>query len=184
MVGDRTVLALDLGQDCGWAFGKNGVIEASGTATFKKANTHPGYEFAKFREFLHDFRSVDMILYERVSGFKGAGAAMNYGAYKSQLMVFSYTHTIKMQNMKPGDIKRLFTGNGNAPKEEMCRVAHKLGWSGGMPGTRIDHDECDALALLWCVYHEHGIQPRLKSRERIIPSVAKLHVANAPTSGA
>jgi len=157
----RTTLALDLGKDMGWAYGVDGVILYSGTACHVTKNAHSAHQFLKFEEWLFQFKDVNSILFERVSGFKGFQAAMNYGAYKAILQRFCLIHGIQTQNMRPNDIKKMFTGNGNAPKELMCETAHKLGWRGGMLGTRIDHDECDAIALLYCVYKALGITPRI-----------------------
>lgn len=163
--GDRYVLSLDLGTTFGWALGKNGVIIASGSVLLADKDGHSAQPFLRFEQWLFNFKNVDCILYEKVSGFKGFQAAINYGGYVAILKRFCLIHGITTQNMKPNELKKMFTGNGNAKKELMCDVARKLGWQKGMPGTRIDNDEADAVALLWCVYRASGIAPRFASAD-------------------
>lgn len=162
-MGDRVTLAIDIGTTFGWALGKNGIITHSGSITLPPPEPHPGHRFIKFHEFLMEFKNVNEIYYERVPGFKSGDAAKMYGAQQALIQMHCLVHGIRMRSMRPGDIKRLFTGNGNAPKEMMCEIAHKLGWQGGHAGTRLDHDECDAIALMWIIYKELGYEPRFET---------------------
>jgi len=59
-------------------------------------------------------------------------------------------------------VKKEFTGNGHAKKEEICRVAHRLGWTHGHPDTDTDHDEADALAIIWVHLTRNEMNPTLE----------------------
>lgn len=157
---DFTTLALDLGSTFGFAVGINGVIVKSGEVGLSAKDSHPGRRWLKFQEWLYQYHTVNEILYEEVQAFRSSDASMCYGALRSHLQVFALVHGIRMGTLTPGQIKGDFTGNGNAKKEIMCEVAMNLGWQNGVRGTREFNNECDAIALLWCVYSRRGIQPR------------------------
>lgn len=158
------VLSLDLASTFGWALGnhdgKRGVITHSGEIDLSRKDTHPGHRFLKFNEFLHKFTGVKEILYEDVPRFESAGAARVYCGLLAHLQVFCLAQNIRLTNMKPGSIKKHFTGHGNAKKEVMCEVAHRLGWGGGHKGTDMAHNECDAIALMWVVFTIRGLDPK------------------------
>lgn len=160
------VLSLDLASTFGWALGntdgKKGFITHSGEIELASKDLHPGHRFLKFTEFLSKFRGVKEILYEDVPRFESAGAARVYCGLLAHLQVFCLTQGIRLSNMKPGTIKKHFTGSGNANKKMMCEVAHKIGWGGGHPGTEIAHNECDAIALMWVVFTIRGLDPEFK----------------------
>lgn len=159
---DFTILSIDLGSTFGYALGKNGVIVESGEVTLSAAHAHPGHRWLKFGEWLHRFRDVNEILVEDVPGFKSSDAAKVHGALLGKVQEFSLVHGIRMGALTPGQIKGDFTGNGNAKKEVMCDVAINLGWRNGVRGTRQNNNECDAIALLWCVYKRRCVVPSFK----------------------
>lgn len=158
------VLSLDLASTFGWALGNHdgnkGTITHSGEISLIHKDAHPGNRFLKFNEFLTKFRGVKEILYEDVPRFESAAAARVYCGLLAHLQVFALVQGIRLTNMKPGSIKKHFTGHGNAKKETMCEVAHKLGWGGGHAGTDMAHNECDAIALMWVVFTIRGWDPK------------------------
>jgi len=158
------VLSLDIASTFGWALGEHdgrqGVVTHSGEISLIAKDAHPGTRFLRFNEFLSKFRGVKEILYEDVPRFESAGAARVYCGLLAHLQVFCLVQGIRLTNMKPGSIKKHFTGNGNANKEMMCDTAHKLGWGGGMAGTQLAHNECDAIALMWVVFTIRGLDPK------------------------
>lgn len=158
------VLSLDLASTFGWALGKHdgekSLIMQMGEITLLQKDAHPGDRFLRFNGFLDKFRGVKEILYEDVPRFESAGAARVYCGLLAQLQVFCLVQGIRLTNMKPGTIKKHFTGHGNANKSMMCEVGHKIGWGGGHPGTDMAHNECDAMALMWVVFTIRGWEPK------------------------
>ena len=164
-MGDFITLSIDLGSTIGYAVGKSGVIVESGEVTLSAQQTHPGHRFLKFQQWLGKFIDsncrpmIDEILFEDVPRFESAAAAKVYGGLLATLSIFSLAHRIRMRSLKANQVKKDFTGHGNAKKEVMCEVAHRLGWKRGTPGTMNNHNECDAIALLWVIYARGGIEP-------------------------
>lgn len=160
------VLSLDLASTFGWALGehdgKNGVVTHSGEISLIAKDAHPATRFLRFNEFLNKFRGVKEILYEDVMfhGQNGHAAARVYCGLLAQLQIFCLVQGIRMSAMSPSSIKKHFAGSGKATKEMMCETAHKLGWGGGMAGTQLAHNECDAIALMWVVMTIRGLDPK------------------------
>lgn len=158
-MGDFTSLALDLGSTFGWAIGTNGVIKASGEVSLSAKDSHPGHRWIKWQEWLYQHRTVNEILFEDVSGFKGFEAAKIYGAQLGVLQIFCLQHGIRMCSLSPQQVKKDFTSKGNANKFQMCDVALNLGWRHGERETDRLHNECDAIALMWVIYTRRLIAP-------------------------
>lgn len=159
-MGDFTSLALDLGSTFGWAIGKNGVVVRSGEVLLSAASSHPGHRWMKFDEWLvENTKGVDEIYYENVTGGKSWQAAVVYGAQLGVLQKFCLAHGLRMCCLKPGQVKKDFTGNGNAKKQLMCNTALNLGWKNGIRDSDHMHNECDAIALLWVIYSRRLIKP-------------------------
>lgn len=155
-----TILSLDLGTNLGWCLVQGGQYRFSGTLNLPDSKMDPGLRFVKFQNWLQDFRGVNEIYYEDVPRFESKWSAMAYCGLLAILMVFRLTHGIRVTCIKSNSVKKEFTGNGNADKQHMCKVAHKLGWPGGHPGTDIDHDEADAVATAWVILKRKGVEMR------------------------
>lgn len=162
MTRDFTTLSIDLGSTFGWALGKNGTVTHSGEIALSHKDAHPGNRFLRFHEFLSNFRSVNEVLYEDVPRFESAASARVYCGMLAMLQVFCLVQGIRMSSMKSNSVKKAFTTNGNCSKTMMCEMAHKLGWRGGKLGTDIEHNACDAIALLWVVYTKRGVEPKFE----------------------
>lgn len=154
-----TTLSIDLGSTCGYCIGRDGVIIESGEVSLYSKESHPGHRWMKFQEWLIKYNYVNEILFEDVPQFKSASAAKVYGALLGVLQIFSLAHGIRMCSLKPTQIKKDFTGYGNAKKDVMCDVAMRLGWRNGVEGTMNNNNECDAIALYWVVCARRGIEP-------------------------
>lgn len=162
-MGEFVTLSLDLGLTFGWAVGKsdgqNGIIESSGELALAINHAHPGHRWLKWQEWLYQYRNVNEILYEDVTGFRSGDAAKSYGAMLSHLHVFCLVHGIRTGSLTPMQVKEDFTGLKMAKKEQMCDVAMNLGWKKGTRDTRELNNECDAIALLWVVYTRRLVRP-------------------------
>jgi len=151
-----TILSLDLGTTCGWCFIAGGEYRYSGILELPKHSVDPGHHFLTFRNWLQKFHGVSEIIYEEVPRFESKAAAQVYCGQRAEVHVFRKIHGMRLSNIKSNSVKKAFTGNGNAPKELMCKVAHQLGWQHGHADTDIDHDEADAVATAWVVLQRRG----------------------------
>lgn len=163
-MGEFVTLALDLGTTYGWSLGINGQIVRSGELTLAtdSQKLHPGHRWIKWQEWLYQFRDVNEIVYEDVTffGTNGYLTARVYCGLLAVLQTFSLQHGIRLRCLSPSAVKKEFAGNGRADKKMMCDVAINLGWKNGKRGTDINHNECDAVALLWVIYNRDRKNPR------------------------
>ena len=139
-----TLLALDLGTDCGFAIFKDGKF-ISGT---KKLGTYKekfGARFYEFRKWLLNIiakHNIEAIYFERVYGHKGVEAAHCYGGFLYMLASVCFQQNIPCTGLTVQAIKKFMTGKANATKDEMITAARQKGFS---PET---DDEADAIAIM------------------------------------
>lgn len=154
-------LSLDISKFTGYALVEGNQLIKSGVRDFSvKASEHIGKRGIKFYNFLLSIGQVDEIYYEKVmfsGGFKNAAGnwtgATNDGRelYHGFLMLvnmYAAGFGIPLFGIHVSTLKKQFTGNGHADKEQMVARAHELGWKGGQVGTSLYHDQVDAIALL------------------------------------
>lgn len=139
----KTILALDLGNEFGWAIKQN-TISSGWERLAAKNNKFPGYRFQAFNHRLTEQNDVgiDAIYFEDVKRHAGVLAAHAYGGYLAMLQVWAYKRKIPCIGIGVGVIKKNWTGKGNASKQMMIDEAKRRGidvWN---------HNEVDALALL------------------------------------
>jgi Holliday junction resolvasome RuvABC endonuclease subunit len=143
------VLALDLGSHTGHALLRaDGRIE-SGTERFNaKAKDGEGMRFVYFKQWLREVKTcnpeLSRIAFERViGGVPGqVYAAQVYGGFLATLMVFCEHHGIPYEGLHVGTIKKAWTGNGAAKKQDMINRCRELSFD---PKT---DNEADAIAIL------------------------------------
>lgn len=141
------ILALDLGQSCGWAMNINGKIK-SGVWNLKPSKfDSSGVKFVKFRHFLElelIIGGVEKVYYEAVRMHRAIDAAQAYGGYVSQLQVVCHEFDIPYEGVAVQTIKKHGTGKGTADKDMMVAAAVKK-----FKGINIINDDhADALWLL------------------------------------
>lgn len=140
-----TVLALDLGTKTGFAALVHGAI-VSGTQDFKTSRYEStAMRFVRFLNFLEELHRQDPVthvIYEEVRRHKGVDAAHAYGGFMAHLLTFCEQRNIAVEALSVGDIKRHWTGKGNASKEDMIAAAERYGYA------VKDDNEADALAML------------------------------------
>lgn len=161
-MGDFKTLSIDIGSTFGYCVGKNGVIVESGEVTLSAGAvglTHPGHRWMRFQKWLGQYADVNEILFEDVQFVTSPQQMKVYGGLLAILQVFSLAHGIRMSSLTPGQIKKDFTGMGNAKKDVLCDVAIRLGWKNGVAGTMNNHNEADAIALFWTVSVRRGVEP-------------------------
>ena len=138
-----SILALDLGNKFGWAIKQNSTIDSGWEKLSTNAKNH-GKKFYLFSCWLReqDNLDIDKVYHEDVRNHAGVYAAHAYGGYLAILQVWAYKREIECVGVGVGQIKKFWTGKGNASKEMMIAEANKRGFE-----TQNDN-ESDALALL------------------------------------
>jgi Holliday junction resolvasome RuvABC endonuclease subunit len=148
--GDPTgsaVLALDLGENTGWAVRNADSAIASGTVEFKPSRWEGGgMIYLRFRAWLQEVDEtaggVGAVYFEEVRSHRGVAAAHAYGGFLAHLTAWAEANKIPYAGVPVGTIKRHATGNGNASKEAVIAAVRALGFD------PADDNEADALALL------------------------------------
>lgn len=169
----RYVLGLDIATSTGWAVMEDGVIIHSGTLDMSlKPHNRRGDRLVKFFNFLSSkehgpFEEVSLgeligaVVYEDVTPSSGGG-----GFHKSQsanklyfnmqgiVEMFATQLRIAEEKIHPSTLKKAFTGNGRATKEDIGRAAEEIGWTGAKWQNHpqkglilLNDDEADAIAL-------------------------------------
>jgi crossover junction endodeoxyribonuclease RuvC len=148
--GDPTgnaVLALDLGQETGWAVHNTDGAIASGTVEFKPSRWEGGgMIYLRFRAWLQEVDEtaggVGAVYFEEVRSHRGVAAAHAYGGFLAHLTAWAEANRIPYAGVPVGTIKRHVTGKGNADKDAVIAAVRALGFE------PKDDNEADALALL------------------------------------
>jgi len=141
------ILALDLGQNAGWAVRNADGAIASGTAEFKPGRFEgEGMVFLRFRAWLQEVDGttggVDAVYFEEVRSHRGVAAAHAYGGFLAHLTAWAEANKIPYRGIPVATIKRHVAGKGNADKDAVIAAVRALGFD------PADDNEADALALL------------------------------------
>lgn len=149
------ILAIDIGTQCGWALGTRGGAITGGTENFAPAK-HGGHgpRWLAFRQFLtataRTVGEVHAVYFEDVKRHEGVLAAHAYGGFLAMLQAWCATNHIAMHPLGVGEIKKHWTGKGNANKAMMIAAAKDLGHA------PVDDNHADALAILALARHIEG----------------------------
>jgi len=149
------VLALDLGQSCGWAMKLPDDTVVSGTEIFKPSRFEShGMTYLRFRAWLaelHASTPLATIFFEEVRAHRGVSAAHAYGAFAGILTSWAEECGVPYLAVPVSHIKRHVAAKGNSSKEAVMAGVRKLKFN---PQT---FDEADALALLdWAFYNRQS----------------------------
>lgn len=141
---DKSFLALDLGTSTGFCIGTE-ASHISGHWSMKPGRFEGGgMRFVKFRTRLSELAAaykIDVCYYEEVRRHKGTDAAHVYGGLMAVLTAWCEEQGIPYEGLPVGEIKKAWTGNGNASKEMMIDECVDRGYQ---PQTS---DEADAIAI-------------------------------------
>ena len=151
---NECILALDLGTETGWAIRLNTGVIFTGTS---KHIPHKSNQlmnrwslFIAMLNKLADKGEIQVVYYEEVRRHLGTQAAHIYGGFKALLEQWCQERNIQMKGVGVGEIKKFWTGRGNAQKKDMEQEAERRGF------IVKDDNEADALALLHYGMKEHG----------------------------
>ena len=147
------ILSVDQATKCGWAMS----VTESGVWDFSiKKDESGGMRLIRFRaklEEVHKLTPLDLITYERVSGFH-KNALIVSAQLTSVIQVFCHDHGIEHRAFSAGEIKKWATGKGNANKEKMIASAVAK-WANQI--NIIDDNHADALHLLSLTKNSLGL---------------------------
>lgn len=138
-------LALDLGNETGWATDSSGIIE-SGSENFRsKRHEGAGMCFLKFRRWLDRRRPLlSEVVFESVDFPQKTYSAHAYGGFAGTLMSWCEEYSIPYRGIPVRTIKKFISGKGNASKEKVMSSLKEKGFS------FVNDNEADALAILLC----------------------------------
>lgn len=146
------ILAIDLGTQCGFAVGCEGVMESHGAWDLKiKTAESPAMRPIKMRDrVLAQFQAastagqpIDVVWFEDIKQRPASAAAGHvYGELRGALMAACHDAGKPFTSITPGPWKKHLTGKGNAGKSAIMAAVRALGWH---PETQ---DAADALGLL------------------------------------
>jgi Holliday junction resolvasome RuvABC endonuclease subunit len=144
----KTILALDLGTQLGWAMQVSGGVIYSGTESFKPGRYEGGgMRYLRFRRWLDEVEkssqdAISAVYFEEVRRHMSTDSAHVYGGFLATLTAWCESNGIPYQGVPVGTWKKSACEKGNASKEDVI-AAMKL--KGHRPKN---DDESDALAIL------------------------------------
>lgn len=141
------ILALDLGNKYGFAIKQSASIHSGFERLVSKPGINPGKKFHLFDTWLsYDLpKGIKHVYYEDVKRHVSLYNARAYCGYLAILQAWCSRNNIKCEGVGVGQIKKFWTGKGNATKEMMIEGARRRGFDVS------DDNHADALALLHCV---------------------------------
>lgn len=147
----KSLLALDLGTQCGYALGGQGRL-ITGTWELSPGRYEGGgMRFVKFRTCLNkllEADAFDMAVFEEVRRHRGTDAAHIYGGLMGTFTAWCEERKIPYKGIPVQSIKKYATGRGNADKTSVKMAVTGWGYS------PRDDNEADAIALWHCVWNE------------------------------
>lgn len=149
----RSIVALDLGSQTGWAARlRTGAIISDSESLTIGRHMSAGAKFLELSRLLGQIETrcdgIDLLVLEDVMSHKGTIAAQMYGGFVATIVAWCDNRGISYAGVPVGTIKKFATGHGNASKPMMVEFARSK-------GIEVkDHNQADALALLfWAVEH-------------------------------
>lgn len=150
--GARCIIALDLGTQLGWStLDVNGNVRHGSISFHAKKTDGAGQRWLKFSAHLsalrRDLGEIHAAYYEHVMAhgtkqFPNTIAAHVYGGFLAQLEVFCDVNRIRLEKVSVTTVKKVWTGFGNATKDEMVAEAKRRGF------RPTDDNAADSLAIL------------------------------------
>lgn len=151
------ILALDLGTTTGYALGtRDGSVKGGSESFSPKRCGGYGQRWLAFRQWLADtgksVGEIHAVYYEDVKRHEGVLAAHAYGGFLAHLEAWCAINRIPLKPVGVGEVKKHWTGKGNANKEAMIETAKAKGF------RPVDDNHADALAILsYARLHEQPV---------------------------
>lgn len=158
------ILAIDLGTKAGWRLRRADGKYAGGSLDFSGSSKRIGQRYFYFRRFLWraaknvEPDGLEAVIYEKVQFMPnkrgGLMAAQAWAGFEAVLTSWCEHMEIRYLMVPVGTLKKHFTGNGHATKDDMLHRARALGF------RPKDDNEADAIALMEFWEAEHEGRPR------------------------
>lgn len=143
----KTILALDLANQTGWAVGHQGRVLKHGTQKLlQKTSESKGMPLIRLEKFLNDMvaAGVSLICFEDIKQSpKSVAAGHTFGRLSGVVMKFCEERNIDYCGINVGSWKKGLTGKGNANKDLIMDEITQLGFS------VESQDEADAIGILF-----------------------------------
>lgn len=148
------ILALDLGQHCGWAYSGHDRRILFGTEKFeRKKSEDVGIVWLRFATWVSDIASAsdcELIAYEDIMAHRGTIASHWYGGFWAHTTAMAAKANIRCIGVGVKTIKMSACGRGDAGKNDIVMAMIRKGHN------PMNDNEADALALLHHVLKNHG----------------------------
>lgn len=147
----KSILALDLGSQLGWAVKLQGGPVTSGSVSFKPGRFEgAGMSFLRFRQWLDEVATttggIEAVYFEEVRAHAGTLAAQVYGGFLGHLTAWCEANGVPYLGVPVATIKKSATGKGNADKQAIIAAVRAKGFH------PQNDNEADAIALLlWAI---------------------------------
>lgn len=154
------ILAIDLGTTTGWALGTRDGSVKGGSESFAPSKCGGyGQRWLAFRQFLSEtgkaVGEIHAVYYEDVKRHEGVLAAHAYGGFLAHLEAWCAINRIPLKPVGVGEVKKHWTGKGNANKAAMIEAARAKGI------RVVDDNHADAVAILSYAREQEGVAAEL-----------------------
>lgn len=162
MIVAGNVLSLDLATRLGWASGTFDSMPIFGAHQLTSYGEDTGRYLADFDDWLQatlDFEQPELVIYEAPSVFAKSNPVTQEKLYSlaGHTQLVCHRRGIRRKSANPSQVKKHWTGKGNAKKPEMVDFARRYGF------RTTDDNEADALAVWWWCVECYGTD---EQRER------------------
>lgn len=157
-----TIIALDLATATGYAVGRPGAVPEFGTKVLPSTGNDVGRYIAALEDWLTgviDFYEPVLIVFEAPSVFMKTTPVTieKLVGLTGETQRICYRRGVPNRSANPSQVKKFWTGKGNAKKPDMEATARRLGF-------RVDDDnQADALAIWYFAVDCYG---STEARER------------------
>lgn len=162
------IMTFDLAANTGFAKGTPDGQPSFGSHAFTSTGDNFGRHQANVREWLTQILIVErptLIGYEQPSlfGITTPATVIKLCAYASTIeeLCLKENFDIPVRQINPSQLKKFWTGKGNAKKDEMVAFAKRYGF------MVANHDEADAVAMWFFMLNCYGTEEQKKRVEQM-----------------
>lgn len=146
------ILALDLATHCGWATNAPHEEPDFGTEVLPSTGKDVGPFIGAYDVWLRrmlDEQKPALVIYEQPSIFAKTtpDTVIKLNGLATHTEWLCFRRSVPIRSANPSKLKKFFTGNGKAKKDEMVAAARRRGWK------VTDDNQADACAVrAWAIF--------------------------------